>query len=68
MNADACYAVAKATDFDLDRILSRAIEFGRIRDSRRPVQKIGPRGRQSPEGQITDDDIKQAIHAEERKD
>jgi hypothetical protein len=61
MNGDACYSLAHAVDFDREHILRRAIELRRIREAQRSVQNMGPKGRQTPAGQITDRDMKQAI-------
>ena len=61
MNGDACYSLASATKFGQQRILQRAIELRRIKDTERSVQHMGPKGRQTLAGQITDKDMKEAI-------
>jgi hypothetical protein len=61
MNGDACYSLASAVGFDRGRVLGRAIELRRIKDTQRSVQNMGPKGRQTPPGQITDRDMKEAI-------
>lgn len=61
MNGDACYTLASTPHFDRDRILRRAIELRRIKDAQRSVQHMGPRGRQTLAGQITNKDMKEAI-------
>ncbi len=61
MNGDACYSLASAPDFDRERILRRAIELRRIKDTQRSVQHTGAKGRQTLAGQITDKDMKEAI-------
>jgi hypothetical protein len=61
MNGDACCSLASAPDFDRERILRRAIELRRIKDTQRSVQHTGPKGRQTLAGQITDKDMKEAI-------
>jgi hypothetical protein len=62
MNGDACYSLARAPDLDRERILRRAVELRRIKDTQRSVQgHTGPKGRQTLAGQITDEDMKEAI-------
>jgi hypothetical protein len=61
MNADACYSLASARDFDRQCVLRHAIELRRIKDTQRSAQRMGPKGRRTLPGQITDKDIKEAI-------
>lgn len=41
-----------------------AQKFAQKREAKRPLQNIGPRGRQSPKGLITEEDMREAIRAE----
>jgi len=58
MNKDACYLLANATELDQERVLSRAVEYGKERD------KQSKQNRQSSPGQITSGDMKKAINDE----
>jgi hypothetical protein len=59
MNRDACYRLASehVSEQVSDRILERAFDLMNKRDDQRRAQH----GRRTPPGQITDEDIKQAI-------
>jgi len=61
MNGDACYSLANAPDGDRERIFQCAIRIRKTKDSQRSAQHMGPKGRQTPRGQITDKDMKEAI-------
>jgi hypothetical protein len=63
MNADACYRLASAPPaLDQERIPRCAITIRSEKDAqRRSELRVGPRGRQTLEGRITDGDIKEAI-------
>jgi hypothetical protein len=61
INVDACYSLASAPASDQERILRRAIELRRIKDTQRSVQHMGPKGRQTLPGQIADKDMKEAM-------
>jgi hypothetical protein len=62
INGDACYSLACAPEDDQERIVLRAIERRRIKDSERSVRRKCSKGRQTRPGQITDKDMKEAIN------
>ena len=61
MNGDACYSLANAPDGDRARVFQCAMVIRKTKDSQRSAQHRGPKGRQTPPGQITDKDMKAAI-------
>lgn len=60
MNGDACYSLA-SSDLDREQLFRSAMQIRAKKDAGRSGQNMGPKGRQTPEGQITDEDVKEAI-------
>lgn len=67
MNADACYSLASAHADNRERIYQAAVKIRERKDAQRDVQRIGSKGKQSRPGQITDEDIKDAVHDVKRE-
>ncbi len=66
MNGDACFSVANS-DLDRERVFQSAVQIREKKDARRSGQNMGPRGRQTPKGQITNEDVKEAIRDLEKR-
>lgn len=62
MNGDACYLLARHKDSNQEQILRRAIKVRERNDTRHP------RGRRTPPGQITEEDIREAIKIEKENE
>lgn len=68
IQTQACHRLGREIPrADQARLIRMAQEFTKKRESGRPLQKIGSRGRQSPIGLITEDDMQNAIWAEKYK-
>lgn len=68
IETQACHRLGReVARADQVRLVRLAQDFTRKRESEQPLQKIGSRGRQSPKGFITEDDMRQAIWAEKYK-
>jgi len=68
IHVEACHQLGReVARADQVRLIRLAQEFTKKRELERPLQTIGSRGRQSPRGLITKDDMQQAIYAERYK-
>jgi hypothetical protein len=71
MHADASYTLAQAVRKDAslnqESVMRRAIALSEDRDSKRLKQGKGIKGRQTLEGQITNEDVKTALLDEKYK-
>jgi hypothetical protein len=68
IQTQACHRLGReVARADQVRLIRLAQEFTRERESKRPLQKMGSPGRQSPRGLITEDDMQKAICAEKYK-
>ena len=71
MHADASYtlahAVRKDASLNQESVMRRAIALSKDRDSKRSKHTTGLKGRQTPEGQITNEDMKTALLDEKYK-
>jgi hypothetical protein len=69
IQTQACHRLGReVARADQVRVFGSAQDFARKRESKRPLQNIGPRGRQSPKGSITEEDMQEAIRAYKYKD
>jgi hypothetical protein len=68
IQTQACHRLGREVALaDQVRLIRLAQEFTRKREEKQPLQKMGPPGRRSPSGLITEDDMQEAIWAEKYK-